>query len=254
MREDILWLLERVRFCLQYRSRSSKKEIFQGIYDVWRSVDDDTVMNYRINEAKDLGLIINDSGYEKWKYNDNWRLTDLGEKYLDMKNSDKKMGIMEPTIPKTTAASYVEKTRHIKVKIDPISDEFIPEYKTKGAACCDLKANIGAGRILTVGSGQSVKVPCGFRMQIQPGWEAQLRSRSGLATKVVMITNGIGTIDDDFRDEIQVLLSNFGKEVLEIKHGKRIAQMALKPVYYFDWDVGSLDETDREGGFGSTGA
>jgi len=166
---------------------------------------------------------------------------------------DKKMGSMEPMIPKPSAATYTEKNRHVKTKIIPISDEFIPQYETKGAACCDLKANVGEGRILTVGSGESVKIPCGFKMQLQSGWEAQLRSKSGMATKVVMITNGIGTIDDDYRDEVAVLLSNFGKEVLEIKHGQRIAQMALKPVYYFDWEIDNLDESDREGGFGSTG-
>ncbi len=87
MRQDIGELLFKIKLCVEDSHRckwgSSKKHIFQGSYDVWETKDDcqkfDDIMNYRLNEAKDLGLIINDSGEKDWKYNENWKLTDLGE-------------------------------------------------------------------------------------------------------------------------------------------------------------------------------
>jgi len=108
---------------------------------------------------------------------------------------DKKKVIAEPKIPNSVAKDYFNKTRHIKTIINPISPEFVPEYKTEGAACCDLKANIKD--ILLIGVGETVKIPVGFKMQLPSGYEAQIRARSGLASKGLMVTNGIGTIDED---------------------------------------------------------
>ena len=145
--------------------------------------------------------------------------------------------------------------RSISTKIiadDPI---FKPKYKTRGAGCCDLVANIPEGKI-TLMPGHTVVVDCGFRMQLTPGYEALVRPRTSLARKGVIITNSPGTIDDDFRGRVQCIMGNFGREIIEIKHLDRIAQMALKPVWYFAWDdVDELDSTDRgEGMFGSTGS
>lgn len=136
---------------------------------------------------------------------------------------------------------------------------FIPMYKTKGSAAADLVANVEPDpvgkRELRLMPGHVVTVDCGFRMALEPGWEAQIRARSGLARSGVQVTNGIGTIDDDYRGRVQVILNNAGKEIVVIKHGDRVAQMALKPVYYFNWNIVSeLDDTERgDGGFGSTG-
>jgi dUTP pyrophosphatase len=98
-------------------------------------------------------------------------------------------------------------------------------------------------------------VDCGFSMELPPGWEAQVRARSGLSTRGVTMANGVGTIDDDYRGRVSAILQNNGREIVVIKHGDRIAQMLLKPVYYFQWNVvDALGDTERgEGGFGSTG-
>jgi dUTP pyrophosphatase len=92
-------------------------------------------------------------------------------------------------------------------------------------------------------------------MALPPGWEAQIRPRSGLAQKGVQVTNSPGTIDDDYRGRLMVVLNNAGREIVNIKHGDRFAQMALKPVWYFSWNiVDELESTERgDAGFGSTG-
>jgi dUTP pyrophosphatase len=147
----------------------------------------------------------------------------------------------------------------IPVKIKADSPQFIPMYKTKGSAAADLIANIPPNdigeRIIRIAPGHIETIDCGFTMALPPGWEAQIRARSGLAQKGIQVTNGIGTIDDDYRGRIMVIINNAGREIVNIKHGDRFAQMALKPVWYFEWNIVSeLDETDRKGGFGSTGS
>ena len=147
----------------------------------------------------------------------------------------------------------------ISVQIKADEARFIPMYKTSGAACADLIANIEPDekgeRTLRIMPGHVVTVDAGFSMALPAGWEAQIRARSGLAQKGIQITNGIGTIDDDYSGRIQAILNNAGKEIVVIKHGDRFAQMALKPVFYFQWDVvQELPITQRgTGGFGSTG-
>ena len=150
--------------------------------------------------------------------------------------------------------------KRIPVKIKADDPDFVPKYKSRGAACCDLVANLTepdatGNYVLTINPGMTVVVDCGFTMQLVPGYEAQVRSRSGLARRGLIVTNGVGTIDDDYRGRVTVILTNVGKEIIQIKHKDRIGQMALKPVWYFVWeDVDDLDPTERgSGGFGSTG-
>lgn len=132
-------------------------------------------------------------------------------------------------------------------------------YKSRGAACADLIANIPADdrgeRVIRLGPGHRETIDCGFSMALPPGWEAQIRPRSGMAQKGIQVTNAPGTIDDDYRGRLMVILNNTGREIVVIKHGDRFAQMALKPVFYFSWEVvNTLDETERgTDGFGSTG-
>lgn len=178
----------------------------------------------------------------------------------------KKKGTCTPVIPTPTAKTYTQKQSfRVKTPIVADSPEFIPEYKTKGAACCDLKANIlpdlNGNRMLRLMPGHTELVDCGFSIALPPGHEAQIRAKSGWAAKGVIVTNATeeqegGTIDDDYRLRIKVILTNVGKNILNINYMDRIAQMAVKPVWYFDFDpTDHLEDadSDREGGFGSTG-
>jgi dUTP pyrophosphatase len=132
-------------------------------------------------------------------------------------------------------------------------------YKTQGSVAADLVANIPPNdigeRIIRLAPGHIEVIDAGFCMALPPGWEAQIRCRSSMAQKGVQVTNGIGTIDSDYRGRIMVVLNNAGREIVNIKHGERFAQMSIKPVFYFAWNiVNELDDTERgEGGFGSTG-
>lgn len=104
--------------------------------------------------------------------------------------------------------------------------------------------------------GETVLIPTGFRIEVPLGFEAQVRPRSGLAIKhSVGIMNSPGTIDSDYRGEVKVILTNFGKKPLTIRRGDRIAQMILARHARVHWEeVEKLEETERgEGGFGHTG-
>jgi dUTP pyrophosphatase len=109
---------------------------------------------------------------------------------------------------------------------------------------------------LMLAPGGRALVPTGFAIALPPGFEAQMRPRSGLALKHgIVLPNAPGTIDEDYRGEIQIIVANIGAEPFPIARGLRIAQMVVAPVTRAAWDeVASLDETRRgEGGFGSTG-
>jgi len=167
--------------------------------------------------------------------------------------------VVTPKLPKSQA-NYVEKVRrNILTKIVADSPEFIPAYKTSGAACCDLMANIPLNdkgeRVLVIGHMETVKIDVGFSMAVPSGFEAQIRPRSGFGAKGIIVPNSPGTIDEDYRGRMCVLLTNLSKDPWPIHHLDRIAQMALKPVWYFGFDpVDTLDITERgDGGFGSTG-
>lgn len=132
---------------------------------------------------------------------------------------------------------------------------FIPQYKTDGAACVDLVANLKDGPLLLTHR-STTRVDCGFSMQLKPGYKANIRARSGLACQGLVVTNGPGCVDEDYRGRVQVIITNVGNvNPVTIKHGDRIAQMEIEPVYRFEWEVvEALEETVRgSGGFGSTG-
>lgn len=134
-------------------------------------------------------------------------------------------------------------------------DATLPSYKTEGAAGLDLAACLPDGD-RTLGPGDISLIPCGFAMAIPPGYEGQVRPRSGLATRHgVTLINSPGTIDCDYRGEAMVPLVNHGHEPFTIRHGDRIAQMIIAPVAHVRVsEVETLDETGRgDGGFGSTG-
>jgi len=132
----------------------------------------------------------------------------------------------------------------------------LPAYETAGSAGMDLHAAVGEDAPLTLAPGARVLVPTGLKMALEPGWEAQVRPRSGLALKHgVTCLNTPGTIDSDYRGEVGVTLVNLGQEPFVIRRGERIAQMVIAPVAKVSvFEVETLDETERgAGGFGSTG-
>lgn len=133
----------------------------------------------------------------------------------------------------------------------------LPSYQTAGAAGLDLLAAIPAAAPLTLAAGGRALVPTGIAVAIPVGYEAQVRPRSGLAARHgLTILNAPGTIDADYRGEIQVVLANLGDETVTITRGMRIAQLVIAPVVHAHiLEVASLDETKRgSGGFGSTGS
>jgi dUTP pyrophosphatase len=134
-------------------------------------------------------------------------------------------------------------------------DAVVPRYMSDGAAGLDLAAALSAP--LTIAPGEHALVPTGLALAIPPGWEGQVRPRSGLAAKRrVTCLNSPGTIDSDYRGEVQVILVNHGREPFVVRHGERIAQLVIAPVAQAEIvEVDDLDATARgAGGFGSTGA
>ena len=132
----------------------------------------------------------------------------------------------------------------------------LPAYATDLAAGCDLAAAVPADTPLTLAPGARALVPTGLALALQPGFEAQVRPRSGLALKHgITVLNAPGTIDADYRGEVQVLLVNLGQAPFTIDRGMRIAQMILAPVTRARFvATADLDATARAGGgFGSTG-
>ena len=132
----------------------------------------------------------------------------------------------------------------------------LPSYETSEAAGMDLRAAVPEDAPLTLKPGARELVPTGVAMAIPPGFEAQIRPRSGLALKHgLSLVNAPGTIDSDYRGEIKIILINQGDEDFKILRGMRIAQMVIAPVLQIAIEpVTSLDDTARgAGGFGSTG-
>ena len=130
----------------------------------------------------------------------------------------------------------------------------LPSYATEGAAGMDLLAAVAEP--VTLGPGQRALIPTGLAIVLPPGHELQIRPRSGLALRHgIVLPNSPGTIDEDYRGEIQVIMLNTGDAPFVIERGARIAQAVLAPVIRVVWrEVEALDETARnQGGFGSTG-
>lgn len=130
----------------------------------------------------------------------------------------------------------------------------LPAYATAGAAAMDLLAAVSAPVVIPPG-GRAL-VPTGLAMALPPGHELQVRPRSGLALRHgIVLPNSPGTIDEDYRGEVQVIVLNAGDSPFTVERGMRIAQAVLAPVLRAAWhEVDMLDETGRgRGGFGSTG-
>ncbi|MBI5191618.1 MAG: dUTP diphosphatase [Nitrospirae bacterium] len=143
----------------------------------------------------------------------------------------------------------------LKIKRLPHSEGLpLPEYQTEHAAGMDLLAAVEGEAV--VEPGRWKLVPTGLAVEIPPGYEAQIRPRSGLALKHgIGLVNAPGTIDADYRGEVGIILINFGDSPFVVRRGDRIAQMVLGKVYRAEVEVSEdLSETGRhEGGFGHTG-
>lgn len=145
------------------------------------------------------------------------------------------------------------------VKITKLSKEFddlpLPHYATEGSAGMDIYAAVNEP--VTIEPQSTVLIPTNIAIELEPGYECQVRSRSGLAIKHgIFALNAPGTIDSDYRGEIKIILSNFGKEPFVVNRGDRIAQLV-----FAKYEIASLIEVDKltettrgSGGFGSTGS
>ena len=132
----------------------------------------------------------------------------------------------------------------------------LPAYQSAEAAGFDLLAAVHASEQVFIHPGARALIPTGLQFALPPGFEAQIRPRSGLALKSgLTVLNSPGTIDSDYRGEVQVLLINHGREPVGITRGMRIAQCVIAPVVQAELvEVETLDDTARgAGGFGSTG-
>jgi dUTP pyrophosphatase len=130
----------------------------------------------------------------------------------------------------------------------------LPSYMSEHAAGLDLAADLD--EILELAPGARALVPTGLAIAIPPGYEGQVRPRSGRAVaEGLTVLNAPGTIDADFRGEVRVLVVNFGQATIRVSRGDRIAQLVVAPVVRVVWDeVPALAATARaSGGFGSTG-
>jgi dUTP pyrophosphatase len=141
----------------------------------------------------------------------------------------------------------------MKIQIVNKSRHPLPQYQTPHAAAVDLCANID--QPITLGTLERVVVPTGVFAALPPGYEAQIRPRSGLAAKHgISIVNAPGTIDADYRGEYGVILINLSNEPYTVRDGDRIAQLVVARHETIEWEeVPELDATKRKGGFGSTG-
>jgi dUTP pyrophosphatase len=143
----------------------------------------------------------------------------------------------------------------LTIRIRRVSDlADLPSYRSRGAAGMDLHAALPAA--VVIAPGEIGLVPCGFAIAIPPGYEGQVRPRSGLALRHgISMPNAPGTIDSDYRGEVQVPLINLGREPFTVAPNARIAQLVVAPIARCAvLEVDALDDTPRgAGGFGSTG-
>ena len=140
------------------------------------------------------------------------------------------------------------------VRVIRKNNQQLPAYETELSAGMDIRAELESSVVLNAGS--RTLIPTGLYLEIPPGYEVQVRPRSGLAHKRgLTVLNAPGTIDADYRGELGILLVNTSSEEQTIDPGERIAQLMISPVYRVEWlEVDELGETTRgNGGFGSTG-
>lgn len=135
----------------------------------------------------------------------------------------------------------------------------LPKYETSGASGMDVCAAIEPGKTIPLWPGRRVVIPTGLTFAVPEGYEIQVRSRSGLTLREgIIVANGVGTIDSDYRGELGIILLNTNPEStgepFEIKRGDRIAQIVLQKVEQFSWEpVAALSQTTRgSDGYGST--
>lgn len=142
----------------------------------------------------------------------------------------------------------------MKIKIVNNSKHNLPSYETQQSAGMDLRANLDES--ITLESLQRELIPTGLFIELLPGYEAQIRPRSGLAIKHgISLVNTPGTIDADYRGEIKVIIINLSQDPYTIKDGERIAQMIISRHERIEFiETNSLSDTERgSGGFGSSG-
>lgn len=149
---------------------------------------------------------------------------------------------------------YIYYIRYMEVEIINRSRHALPQYATSGSAGMDLRANVEEP--VTLRAGERRLIPTGIYLALPPGYEAQVRPRSGLALKKgIGLLNSPGTIDSDYRGEVGVILVNLSQEDFVVNDGDRIAQMVIARYEQIRWKpVETLEETERgSGGFGHTG-
>ena len=143
----------------------------------------------------------------------------------------------------------------VQIQVLPAAEGLpLPAYETEGAAGLDLRAAVAEPVVLAPGA--RALIPTGLRLGLPPGYEGQVRPRSGLALKHgLTLLNTPGTIDCDYRGDVGVILINLGPEPFTIQRGDRIAQLIIAPVVQAEFEVvAELSATSRgAGGFGSTG-
>ena len=143
----------------------------------------------------------------------------------------------------------------MNIRVINTSSHPLPEYQTEHAAALDAHAHLPNGPIVLKPL-ERAAIPTGLHMAVPEGYELQVRSRSGLSLKHgIVCINSPGTIDADYRGELQILVANLSNETYEMQDGDRIAQLVVAKCERIDWQiVTELDETTRgTGGFGHTG-
>jgi dUTP pyrophosphatase len=169
--------------------------------------------------------------------------------------SEKKVKNVNAIITPTPANNYFKPNLiKINTKIKADEEEFIPKYQTADSVCADLLANLQKEQIEIVSGGCYV-IDCGFSMELPRGYKACIASRSGWASKGLIVNNAPGQVDSDYRGRIKICVTNISQNTLTIKNKDRIGQIWIEPVYFFDWEISdNLTTTFRQdGGFGSTG-
>jgi dUTP pyrophosphatase len=159
-------------------------------------------------------------------------------------------------LPNNSGASFrnfIKKNKMV-VKVINHSNNALPAYETALSAGMDVRASLN--ETVTIKPFERKLIPTGLFLEIEPGYECQVRPRSGLALKKgITVLNSPGTIDADYRGEVGVVLVNVSNEDVHIETGERIAQLVFAPVIQAKWEIATeISTTERgSGGFGSTG-